>query len=235
MRLANIARLRVYILVSMLVLGSSVCFGQTQAGSNTSRFRLEITPGPDYESSTTILLFIKIPIYPQVACWIESTDGTFVDTLYVTTKGARGKYVAAPSAGRPEALPVWEHRHSADRVAIDGVSSATPASASVHDASPRASLPDGRYNVFLEVNRSYDYNARYTTANSGVNGQPSLVYKAEIDVGKGPVDAAFVPVGTGSPDGSDGGIRGNLDGITTALTLLSKATIRVQSVLGSSS
>ncbi len=106
---------------------------------------------------------------------------------------------------------------------MDAVSAATASAAADHRA--KLSLPPGPYVAFLEVNRSYDYNERYTRANSGVNGQPSLIYRAELTAGKTPARASFTPVGTGSVDGSDGAVRSGLDGITTALDLIANAEI----------
>jgi hypothetical protein len=186
-------------------------------------FTLKVTPGPEYKASTTILLLIKIPLYPQMACWIETPDGGYAGTVYVTAKGAKRNFFSAPAAGRPEALPVWYHRQALNKAATDAVSGATASTSADHEA--RLTLAPGRYTAFLEVNRSYDYNERYTRASSGVNGQPSLVYRAEIVVGKDPSRAAFAPVGTGSVDGSDGGIHPGLEGITTALALIDHAEL----------
>jgi len=80
----------------------------------------------------------------------------------------------------------------------------------------------------LEINRSYDYNERYTRGNSGVNGQPSLICRCEIVVGQGSFTGRFVPFGTGSVDGTDGSISLGVEGLTTALTLLDKAEITYQ-------
>lgn len=87
---------------------------------------------------------------------------------------------------------------------IDAVSGATAATATSYETS--VSLKAGHYFVFLEVNRSYDYDERFTRAHSGVNGQPSLVYRAEIVVGKETSTGRFTAVSVGSVDGSDGSI-----------------------------
>jgi hypothetical protein len=86
-------------------------------------------------------------------------------------------------------------------------------------------LPAGVYTVFAEVNRSYDYNQAYPRETSGVSGQPSVVYRGQLNLGEGPQSVDLVPVGTGSPDGSDGVLRPGLAGIDTALDLFSKITV----------
>jgi hypothetical protein len=188
-------------------------------------FILKISAGADYSTSTTILFFFKIPIYPQIACWIETAQGTYVDTIYVTSKGAKKNFFSASSSGRPEALPVWYHIQQSKPINTDAVTSATSANSAEHESQSFDQLKSGKYVVKVEINRSYDYNDQYTRTNSGVNGQPSLIYRAEIDIGDAVSSAELVPFGVGSADGSDGSIRPGLDGITTALKLIDKAEI----------
>jgi hypothetical protein len=185
------------------------------------RFSLELKPGPAYATTTSWLVF-KLPVYPQVAAWIATEDGAYLGTIYVTGKAEEGGWVSAPAAGRPEALPVWS-RLRAD--GPDALSSATPAGVTRHDSGFAARLEPGAYLVMLEANRSYDYNAAYTRTNSGVCGQPSVVYRARIIVGGGPSRADFEAIGTGSLDGSDGMVRPGLEGIDTALDLFSGLSV----------
>lgn len=211
-------------------LGMAACAGEPAARpapktgvSSGPRIELHLEPGPEYAEDMKVFLF-SYTVWPQVAAWLETPDGRFVDTLYVTELAVTGKYRAAPKAGRPESLPVWSSRKAAS---AEAVSSPTTVGAPVSYASGlAASLPPGRYVVMLETNRSYDWNADYTKKNAGVNGQPSLVYRAELELGAGPSEARFVPIGTGSVDGSDGDIRPGLDGIDTALELFSSMAVR---------
>jgi hypothetical protein len=189
-----------------------------------NRFTVRVTPGPDYAATTSILFFIKVPLHPQIACWLETQDGKYVGTLYVTAKGAKKNFFSAP-AGRPEALPVRYHLQGSQGPAADAVSGATSGGRAEHVAQLPTPLAPGRYVAFLEVNRSYDYNERFTKKNSGVNGQPSIIYRAEIEVGKDGSKAVFSPVGMGSDDGADGRIQPGLDGITTAIKLIDTAEI----------
>jgi hypothetical protein len=186
------------------------------------RFSLHLVPGPAYKFVSWANV-IPVTIYPQIACWIETPQGDYIDTIYVTAKGSRKKWIFAPAGGRPEALPVWFHLQNGKEA--DAVTGATPSGATMRESSLAAALPEGSYIVKLEINRSYDYNERYTRANSGVTGQPSLIYECKIAVGEGPAKAVFEPIGTGAVDGSDGSIRSGLEGITTALRLLDSADI----------
>ena len=188
------------------------------------RFTLNLVPGSSYKFVSRWFIF-PVPIYPQVACWIETPQGEYLGTIYATAKGAKKAWLAAPATGRPEALPVWFHLQERDKVSADAVSGPTPSGATKRDSGLADSLKPGTYVVKLEINRSYDYNDRYTRENSGVVGQPSLIYECELAVGSGPSKAVFKPIGTGALDGSDGQIRPSLEGITTALHLLDSAEI----------
>ena len=193
-------------------------------GRHGGRFTLNLAPGSSYKFTSRWFIF-PMPIYPQVACWIETPQGEYLGTIYATAKGAKKTWLSAPATGRPEALPVWFHLQEKDKASADAVSGPTPSGATKRDSGLADSLKPGTYVVTLEINRSYDYNDRYTRENSGVVGQPSLIYKCELLVGSGPSKASFTPVGTGALDGSDGKVRSGLDGITTALQLLSSAEI----------
>ena len=209
---------------SMLL--ASAVLSEAQTNQTTmAGFTLRVTPGSQYNVPKTILLFIKFPVYPQIACWLETPESEYVDTIYVTESGAKNNFAFAPRNGRPEALPIWYHRKAQWPATTDAVSGATSTTAAEHKTRLSTPLKLGRYVAFLEVNRAYDYNKNYTHANSGVNGQPSLIYRAEIVVGKGPSKATFAPIGVGSVDGSDGNIRLGLGGITTALNIIENAEI----------
>jgi hypothetical protein len=214
--------------LSAIQLIMTSCAGQQAPARDASvqgrHFTLRLVPGPAYKFTSWRFLF-PVTIYPQIACWIETAQGNYVDTIYATAKSAREAWRSAPPEGRPEALPVWSHLRKAPGVSTDGTSGATPSGITTQDSSVAAALPRGSYVVKLEVNRSYDYNESYTRANSGVNGQPSLIYECAIVVGEGPSKGVFEPVGKGSIDGSDGEIRPGLEGITTALQLLERAEI----------
>ena len=185
------------------------------------RFVVELSPGEYYRTSTRWFLF-SIPVYPQVAVWAERPDGTFAGTIFVTEKGAKAKWVSAPKEGRPEALPVWSHLRKSGP---DAISAATSKGETRYGSRLAADLPPGEYVIRLETNRSYDYNETFTRDNSGVAGQPSLIYTARLSVGTEPDQGRFEPIGTGSPDGSSGMISEGLSGIDTALKLFSSMTV----------
>jgi hypothetical protein len=169
----------------------------------------------------------RYTVQPQVAVWLENTEGEYLDTIYVTARAENRNWRMAPKEGRLEALPVWYHLKQGS---ADAVSSATTTANTVtYGSGIAARLPAGTYVVMLETNRSYDWNHRYSKNNAGVSGQPSLVYRAEITIGGDRTEARFTPIGTGSVDGTDGDIRPGLEDIDTALELFSSMTVSYES------
>ncbi|MBO4546711.1 MAG: DUF2271 domain-containing protein [Treponema sp.] len=170
---------------------------------------------------------------PQLAVWLEDEQGRYVKTLYVTQKASGLSWVFGPKEGRPESLPVWYNaskrdskksaasNDSANKKEIDAVTSATPKGGLVF----KQKIDDGPCVIKVEVNASFDYNSVWTKKNSGVNGQPSLVYQASLPAGlKG--ELALELVGSGSIDGSDGMIHKNVDGIDSAKTIVRRIDVK---------
>ncbi len=182
---------------------------------------LSVEPGPRW--THRMMLFAAVP--PSYAGWIETADGEYVGTLLVSGKAGKGGWLGAPAEGRPESVPVWYHAAAA-LSSLDAISSASSA-AGAAVAVPGGSLKTGReYVARFEINHSYDYNGRWKKADTGVNGQPSLVYEACFVFGN-PETLTLKPVGHGSPDGSSGEVVPSLEGFTTALEIVEKITLEV--------
>lgn len=163
---------------------------------------------------------------PQIAIWLEDEQGRYLKTLYVTQKASGLSWFFGPKEGRPESLPVWYHasKHdssksaassSSDQKEIDAVTSATPKGGLVLNQK----IGDEPCVIKVEVNASFDYNSTWTKKNSGVNGQPSLVYQALVPAGQ-KKEVTFELIGSGSPDGSDGDVHKNVAGIDSAKTIV---------------
>jgi hypothetical protein len=62
-----------------------------------------------------------------LAAWIEDSNENYVSTIVISEKIVKGNWRSAPREGRPEALPVWNHKQQNYTVAndLDAVSSAT--------------------------------------------------------------------------------------------------------------
>ena len=122
---------------------------------------------------------------PQIAVWVEDSDGTYVDTLFVTKKASGNKWIGSPKDGRPESLPDWyraKGQNPAVKISkddLDATTSATPKKGIV--ISKDLELEKGKTYVFkCQANQSFDYNDYYTKKNSGVDGQPAVLYEGEI-------------------------------------------------------
>lgn len=122
---------------------------------------------------------------PQIAVWIETSDGTYVDTLFVTKKASENKWIFSPKEGRPESLPDWykaKGQNPAEKISsekIDATTSATPKNGIV--TSKEVNLEKGKTYFFkCQANQSFDYNGFYTKKNSGVDGQPAVLYIGEM-------------------------------------------------------
>ena len=59
------------------------------------------------------------------------------------------------------------------------------------------------------------------------SGQPAVVYAADVDLSSGSEEFEAVLVGHSSPDGSSGGIDPDISGLTSALRIVERITIRV--------
>jgi hypothetical protein len=222
-----------YLIVAIL---SVLAFGAMNLDSEPS-ITVSLIPGPDFSHKVKFGL-VSMNLTPQMAVWIESADGAYIDTIFVTGKSAAAAWSAAGGARRPEALPVWSHARgvaASDGIYMpdkkhpvsDAVSGATPSKAVSYTWKIPASRKGTACKVRVELNSSYDWNEAYPDKLpktdprwSEVNGQPSVIYEAAIELGGGASSAALKPVGTGSLRGEDGKVNPSLEGLTTALRLV---------------
>ncbi len=222
------ALLMAHVVTSLAAMAAQEPQGVLPGARTGERFEILLEPGEYYSKDVNYLVY-RYTVWPQVAVWIETPEGDYIDTLYVTRVVVDQDFNAAPDEGRPEALPVWSHLTASDS-AVDAVTSATTVDSDVYYGNNiAADLPDGKYVIKLETNRSYDWNSTYTKKNSGVNGQPSLLYYAEVEVGGEDVTVDLIPYAVGSVDGSDGNINTDLSGIDTAYELFNSLKIAYRS------
>jgi hypothetical protein len=195
-----------------------------------------VTPGAAYSHKVKFGAF-SMNMVPQMAIWIETAGGRFVDTIYVTKKAASADWSAAKGARRQESLPVWSHARGI--AAPDGLympdkahrlpdaqSGATPKSTFTKTWKLPSSLAPGSYRIKAELNSSFDWNEAYPDKLpksdprwSEVNGQPSIVWECALELGGAAASAALEPVGSGSLRGEDGAVTPGLAGITSARDL----------------
>lgn len=194
-----------------------------------------------------LFLGIKKKNPPQIAVWIEDTQGRYLSTVYASSKIATRSWVASGGNRRKEALPHWCHCRGVryadglylptrDKPLTDGISGATPRSGFDLRVVPAAGME--RFVVKVEVNHSTDFNETYPeSAKEGDpgysggrhgSGQPALVYAADVDLSSGVSEFGAVLVGHSSPDGSSGEIDPDLSGITSALRIVGRITVRIR-------
>ena len=172
---------------------------------------------------------------PTFAIWLQEKRSGKVQTIYVTGKAAENKWILAET--RPESIPVWYGVRQKEQVAqgaqIDAISGATPSGDTVVI---RWQIPERlrsrQVSIFIEANSSYDYNGYYTDRKdaagySGANGQPSLVWSAELDFSKSG-RAEIVPeiIGHGHLWGKDHEVYSDISRVTTARETFSYMAIR---------
>lgn len=218
---------------------------RTRVGDETGvPIRLSVRAGRHYESAPQpLFLGLSYTSIPQMAFWAEDAEGRFLGTLYVTRALSDSSFQSTDVFSgevirRPEALPVWSHRRGIrydDGLAVplpgntdlDGITAPTPLGH--YDLVSSAPEDQGVVRVFMEINRSYDFNAVWhperfpddpVYSGSGSSGQPSLVYMAELDVAAGERFALLEPIGHGHPSGQDGSLTPELAGFDTALELV---------------
>jgi hypothetical protein len=212
-----------------------------RANAEMPKLSLFFKAGSEYQSEPrTLFLNITYTSVPQISVWMETLDGQYIDTLYVTGKisdaSFRGRTVDGGIKRRPEALPYWSHKRgiqesdglfvpAINNRDLDGVTAATPKS----DYQVRLTAPKmGRYKLMMEVNRTYDFNEFYSKtrfpddeiySGDGSSGQPSLVYQAIVD-SQTPGHHLFELIGHGHHSGADGQLYQDLSNITTAKNIM---------------
>ncbi|MEE4360491.1 MAG: hypothetical protein V2I63_03095 [Pseudomonadales bacterium] len=222
---------------------------RTRAATLDAPLRISVRAGTAYESAPQpLFLGLSYTSIPQMAFWLEDTDGRFLETLYVTAKLASSGFQSTDPFSeevirRPEALPVWAHRRGVrygdglmvplpESDDLDGVTAATP----VGHYDIETGLPAGvrRGRVFMEINRSYDFNAAWhpdrfpddpVYSGSGSSGQPSIIYSAEVDLDGDRNAWLLEPIGHGHPSGADGDLTADLTGFDSALALVGPVVV----------
>ena len=219
--------LSICIWVCLVCFGLAGCRnpGAKPAESVTIQFSLSLDPDVYAKSH------YKKP--PQFAIWIEDPAGKQIRTVWVTEKTGAGSWGGKTT--RPVSLPYWVGRWNKetgsngdptpDNPVADAVTGATPK----EDFSCRTEVPVATsWKYFIEVNVSGDFNEFYAAESArgkrdrNGNGQPSIVYKGQITALSG---RSSKPKLIGRTDQFEkvGGIIADLDGITDAKDLFSKA------------
>lgn len=247
------------IIISILFLFNIHCFAQSleksgrksenlydtillTSGKGEFRFELLFKKGSEYN-------------HPVFVAWFESTDGSYLGTIFVTKSFGTGIYGHADARDgkwdnlpgesiRKAALPYWSYKRniiSRDSLYIptpenpvaDAITGATPKNNFIIISDLENQLPD-KFVVLFELNQPFDYNNIWTNSKFGKNsdyitsGQPSLVYAVVVDT-KNPVQNYFLnPIGHGSPNGKDGLLYTDLSSLTSAKMISKQIQFSIQ-------
>lgn len=206
-----------------------------------------IEQGKEWLHDFPLFLGIKIKNPPQIAIWVEDTQGNYLSTVYATSKIATQSWQAAGGNRRKEALPSWCYARGVQyddglylptkkEPLTDGVSGATPKGSFEVKLSLASALK--QFVVKIEINHSTDFNAAYpkSAQESDANysggpkgsGQPALVYAAYVDLSSGEKSFEAGLIGHSSADGSSGELSEDLSGLTTALQIVERVIIYIQ-------
>lgn len=209
--------------------------------------KIFIEKGESYLHDFPLFMGIKTKNAPQMAIWMEDTNGNYLSTIYVTHKIATCSWKFAGGNRRKEALPHWCHKRNIlaedglylptkDMPVPDGISGATPKSSFDVKVPPQNGL--NHFIIKVEVNHSTDFNEFYPkSAPEGApnysggkmgSGQPALVYADTIDLLSGKKEFQAELIGHSMPDGSKGKVTQDVSGITTALNIIKQITIKVE-------
>lgn len=204
------------IIISLLIAGLTVF------SSFAKEFQVNIVPGQIWAKRK-----------PQCAVWVQDENGKYVGTLFITNSASKKSWIGSPKEGRPDSLPVWYGAAGVDpanpkTTDTDAVSSATPKKSVT--VTQQIHLKSGKkYYVYAEVNQSFDYNEIWTKKNSGVNGQPSVVYCQEFIAKEEEQEIELVLTGTGDVSGKSNSInKTELNKLTTADKIISNIFVVIK-------
>lgn len=238
------------ILLTALLL--SVAHGNLLAQAKADG-RQKIDSNPAGEGLLMTLVFEKGATHnhPLMVVWLESEDGHFIETLFVSESIGKGVFKHADrSSGkwmpgeveRPAALPYWGHKRGIksakgnfvpdkNNPEPDAITGPTPVGdfeLSFH----LTNCPAGNCKILMEINQSWDWNDHWTNNRLDdpqyhASAQPSLVYEALVDPHILPNTLVMKPVGRGDEAGRSGTLFTDLETMTTALQIVGKITLLV--------
>ena len=209
--------------------------------------KVKIVEGDEWLHDFPLFLSINKKNPPQVAIWLEDTNGNYLTTIYASYKIAHQAWQNANGNRRKEALPCWCYARGVkyadglylptkDQPLTDAMSGATPHEGFDVKITPNSNLK--KFIVKVELNHSIDFNDSYpksakegdTNYSGGKegSGQPALVYEAMVDLTTGQKTFNAQLIGHSSPDGASGTIYKDMSGITTALKIVKQITVTVQ-------
>ena len=190
-------------------------------------------PGEDADTALSLLVRFRegLPHPPAMAVWAETSAGTLIETLYLDESLAFGEDVTFQDVKtrRHLLLPVWRHRYTVvsgvdPQGKIDGFTGATPEHTFTLDQNLKLGAENG-FVLFVEVNAVRDPNTAYADADLG---QPSVLYSAFIQPGKGNPYVLLELTAHGGTAVENGAPGYDFDGIDTAKNLIDLLLVKTE-------
>ncbi len=192
--------------------------------------------------------------HPVIAIWLETSDGKYIQTLYISKSVATGyfqhgdtksgKWAPGPRR-RPATVPYWSHKRNiqeADGLFVptaataipDAYTGPTPLSNFILKSKSDSTLHQP-VRVVFEINQAFDFNRTWTTTRFpgdqyyATSGQPSLIYATDaIDLNAPAEKYEMKLIGHGHYSGATGELFTDVSGHTTALEIVKHLVVKVK-------
>jgi hypothetical protein len=191
--------------------------------------------------------------HPTLAVWLETIDGEYIQTLFVTKSLAIGIYGhgaqndgvwkrESGEARRPATLPYYLHKRGVkapdgtylptpEHPIPDAYTGATPINSFQLNTNSDKPI-QGKFNVLVEVNQPWDWNSYWNNTlyindvDYKTSCQPALVYAVTIDLDNPMEYYVLNPIGHSHYAGKDGLLYTDITTLTTALQIFDKIEIK---------
>lgn len=147
-------------------------------------------PGEEADVALSLMVRFRegLEKAPAMVVWAETSSGTIIETLYIDEALAYGEDVEWQGVKTPrhKLLPIWRHKHTVvsgvdPHGKVDAFTGATPEHSFTIDQNLKTEDGEG-FVLCVEINAVQDPSGPYADPDLG---QPSLLYTAYIEPGKG--------------------------------------------------
>ena len=193
---------------------------------------------PAAEADTALSLMVRFKDGggppPAMVVWAETSSGTIIETLYIDQALAYGEEVewqGVPTR-RHQLLPIWRHKHTVvsgvdPHGKVDAFTGATPEHSFTVDQNLRTEGGEG-FVICVEVNAVRDPNEAHPDPGLG---QPSLLYTAYVEPGKGGRYALLELTAHGGGEAPENGAPGyDMEGIGSAAELIDLLLVKTEPI-----
>lgn len=182
-------------------------------------------PGGDADTALSLMVRFRDGLAgtPAIAIWAETDTGTIIETLYLDESLAYGEDVTwqGVQTRRHRLLPIWRHKHTVisgvdPHGKVDAFAGATPEHSFTLDQNLKLGESDG-FVLCVEVNAVRDPNETFPDPELG---QPSILYTAFIQPGRGNAYTLLELTAHGGGAEENGAMGYDFKGIDTAMEMI---------------